>query len=297
MIRHSHALLVVLTLVSIVFVSGCTESGGKFSIFGLEFGPGESRYTQYENMIIETEIIPPEVYEGKSATVFFDIYNEGNTTLRDINLRITDLAGFTTPETSMFINEIKEGETGGWSLVFNSAHTDVRYERDQTIRYMVDYRSNSSATYDIAVMSEEEYTRLERQEALNETNLFYFKTKSPVEIDISISKEQPIFEGLEFYFYVTLNDLGGGSIDSVQDLAVYYPSSLVEFVESNDFRKEADGKMVLKKPLDFYNKETKKTTCKFRAKSVNISNVGQFKAETNYIYEYHKTINIKVKPK
>lgn len=295
--RYFH-ILIVSGLILVMLASGCTEGGGTFSIFGLELGPGEPVYTQYENLLVETEAVPSEVFEGKTTNLFFDFYNKGNTTLRDIKIRITDLAGFTASETSKSIGELEEGEMLNWLCTLTSVHTDLQEERNKEIRYNVEYLSSSSAMYDIAVISDDEYTRLERSGTLEEDiRLFYFKTKSPVEIDMSFSREQPFFSDIDFYFYLDLRNMGGGSIESMQDLVIYYPSDLVEFVESNDFRSDGEGKLVLSDSLDFYNGKTKRATCKFRVKDVNIRNIGQFKAEANYIYEYHKTINIKVKPK
>jgi|GEM_PF-2113523 len=296
MSKHVSILAVFAVLMLVVFSSGCTDENLRFSIFGLDLGPGEPVYTKYENIRIEAEVIPAEVYEDKSTTLFFDLYNEGNTTLKDINLEMTDLGGFTSSETSKHISELKEEDAENWEWILSSGHSDLHEERNEVLRYKMDYSSTSSALYDIVAMSESEYTRLERQGTLEqEISLFYFKTKSPIEIDISLSKEQPIFEDLEFYLYVTLRDMGSGTIDEVDDLVVYYPDFL-EFVESNDFNNEGD-KLSLKRPLEFFDKETKKATCKFRMKSVDIRNTGQFRAEANYIYTYYKTINIKVKPK
>lgn len=286
----------ILALVLIIFISGCVEGSPRFSIFGLDIGPGEPTYTTSENLRIETEAIPSEIYEGKSTTIFFDIYNTGNSTLKDINLKMTDFGDFTASETSKHIPELKENKTETWSWKFQSTDLGILDERGQTLRYKLYYNSESSALYDIVVMSEDEYTRLERQGNLEEDiRLFYYKTKSPVEIDISISKDQPIFEGLEFYLYVKLKDGGLGTIQEIENLDIFYPD-FVEFIESNDFT-GGGGKLSLAKPLSFLNKETKKTTCKFKASGVNVRDIGQFKVQANYIYNYYKTINVKIKPK
>lgn len=301
--RHSQILItfklfLLLALSMVLLTSGCTTGGGNLSIFGLELGPGEPVYTQYENLLVETEAVPAEVFQGKTTTLFFDVYNEGNTTLRNINIRITDLSGFTAPETSSSITELEDGETAGWQCPLTSAHANLHGEINNEVRYKVEYDSGSSAIYDVAVISDEEYTRLERSGTLeSDIRLFYFKTKSPVEIDMSFSRGQPFFSDTDFYLYVDLTNLGGGSISSISDLAIYYPPDLFDFLESNDFRSDGTGKLVLRTPLDFYRGQTKRATCKFRVKEVDIRNIGQFRAEANYIYEYYKTINIKVKPK
>lgn len=290
----------ILAMVLIVFISGCVEGESTFSIFGLDIGPGEPLYTTSENLRIETEVIPSEIYEGKSTTLFFDIYNTGNTTLKSINAEITDLGGFTASESSKFIDELEEGEIESWSWKLDSGHTEVHSNINQVLRYKLSYNSNSYAMYDIVAMSEDEYTRLEREGKLDEEiNLFYYKTKSPVEIDLSISKDQPLFEGLELYLYVTLSDMGTGTVKQInaRDLVIYYPSDIITYQESSDLSNPEEGKLLLRYDTKFYNKKTKKLTCKFKVNDVNIRDIRQFKVNANYIYDYYKTINIKVKPK
>lgn len=287
-------------MVLIVFISGCVEGESTFSIFGLDIGPGDPLYTTSENLRIETEVIPSEIYEGKSTTLFFDIYNTGNTTLKSINAEITDLGGFTASESSKFIDELEEGEIESWSWKLDSGHTEVHSNINQVLRYKLSYNSNSYAMYDIVAMSEDEYTRLEREGKLDEEiNLFYYKTKSPVEIDLSISKDQPLFEGLELYLYVTLSDMGTGTVKQInaRDLVIYYPSDIITYQESSDLSNPEEGKLLLRYDTKFYNKKTKKLTCKFKVNDVNIRDIRQFKVNANYIYDYYKTINIKVKPK
>jgi hypothetical protein len=289
---------ITIAIVLVIFISGCVEEDINISIFGLDIGPTEPVYTRFENIKIEAEAIPSEVYEGRNTTLFFDVYNTGNTTLENIDLQVTDSGYFESTETSKHIDKLEEGETEGWSWKLNTRETEIHSEIDQTVRYTLSYESTSNSLYDVVVMSEDEYVRLERGGTLDEIELFYYKTKSPVETDISISKEQPLFEGLEFYLYVTLKDMGGGTINNINpgELFIYYPNFL-EFVESNDFKLEEEGKLGLKRSLNFYNKESKKTACKFKVVKTDIRNTGQFRAEANYIYEYHETINIKIKPK
>lgn len=292
----------VLALVLILLTSGCTEGGDIFSLFGLDLTPGEPVYIKAENLKLKVEVVPYEIYEGQSTTLFFDLSNDGNMTVTDINVEMTDIGDFSAQETSRQVVELEDGEMESWNWKLDSGGIDIFDEKIYSFRYKIDYKSSSSSMYDIVAMSEDEYTRLERQGTLEkEINLSYFKTKAPVEIDLSISKTQPLFEGLDFYLYVELNDFGGGKVNQIGsgELYVYYPDFL-EFVESSDFTNESTpqgNRLVLSRPLEFLNKETKKATCKFMVKSVGVRDIGQFKAETSYIYINYKTINVKVKPK
>ncbi len=294
--------VIILALALVLFTSGCTEGGDVFSLFGLDLTPGEPVYIKAENLKLKVEAVPYEMYEGQTTTLFFDLSNEGNMTVTDISVEMTDIGDFSAQETSISIGELEEGEMESWNWKLGSSGIDIFDEKTYSLRYKIGYKSSSYSLYDVVAMSEDEYTRLERQGTLEkEINLSYFKTKAPVEIDLSVSKTQPLFEGLDFYLYVELSDLGGGNLNQIEsgELYVYYPDFL-EFVESSDFTSESTqegNRLVSKRPLEFLNKATKKATCKFRVKSVNVRDMGQFRAETSYIYTNYKTINVKLKPK
>ena len=287
----------ILIFTLVIFSSGCVETQKLLSVVGLNFTP-QIVYTTHEELKVVTQAIPSEVYEGKSVTVFFDLSNEGNTTIRNIDVTMTDLRGFTASETTKHIDELEEGETESWSWEFKSPETYIHEPMDLKLRYKVSYTSTSSVIYDVVTMPESEYVRLERENKLNEINVFYYKTSGPVEIDVSLSKEQPLFGGLDVYMYVVLNNKGTGSVYKISsdELVVEYPDTL-SFVGSNDFVKVEDGKLKLKRDVEFFNGKTKTLTCKFKVSNVNSRVTKQIKIKANYIYTYYKTINVKVKPK
>ncbi len=291
----SYFLILFLSLV--LLTSGCITGGDVFSQLGLDMGPDEPKYNQYEDLDVDVEAIPNVVYEGKSTILYFDLYNSGNTTLEDINVEMTDLVDFTSlGATSEYIIEMEEGDMENWEWKLDLSD-EIHSSQRETLRYRVNYKSKASSMYDVIAMTEEEYGRLERQGRTGEINLYYYKTKTPVEIDLSISKPQPLYEGLELYFYVQLINRGSGMPEeeiSGTDLVIEYPDFLIN-PQCNDFT-AGGGQMILNTPLKFKNGRTKKATCKFTVGSVDVREKGQFKAEANYIYNYYKTINIEVKP-
>jgi len=293
---YPHLVLLVL----IVLISGCVGNNSILSAIGLDISPTESFYIGSENLNLDVEAIPDEVYEGKTTTLYFDLENTGDIDIRDINLEMTDINQFTGSEDTKKIDILRKGDTYSWNWDFSLPDDIVEDERDVSLRYVFDYKSNTSSIYEIVAMTQAEYSRLERDGDIESMyNLSYFKTKSPVEIDISISKEQPIFEDLEFYLYIELRDTDDGYIENIKTggLTVEYPDFL-EFVKSSDFVDEpANNRISLSRALSFIDKETKKAACKFRVKDVNIVSSGQFKAEASYLYGYYKTLNIKLKPK
>lgn len=299
MIRCFSVLVSGLLVALLVFTSGCTEGEAVLSAFGMDISP-EPSYSVNENLILETEVIPSEVYEGEKATIYFDLHNRGNITVNDINLELTDLGELVAEDgTRKSFEELEEGESETWNWDFTVAE-DIYTQRNQALRYYLDYKSNSYVLYDLVAMSHAEYSRLERSDRLTEEfNLHYFKTKSPVEIDLSISREQPVFEDSELYLYIDIMDVGTGSAKSISsgNLVVHYPDFLT-FKGGSDFTNSTDeNKLTLSRGLDFYDKETKRLSCKFSVKDIDVREIGQIMVETSYIYEYHKTINIKMKPK
>ena len=278
----------------LVFSSGCVNFDGKLSLLGLT--PGEPKYTLVENLVTKVDVFPTEVYGGKNVTIYFDVSNNGNTTVSNIDLFFTDLCDFKGGKLEKKIDSLEPGEFRDWQWSIEA--NNVRVGRDCTLRYDMSYDTSSLAIYDISALSDDEYQRLLRKGTIEkEISLNYYKTKSPVDMDISLSKDQPILEGQEFYLYLKLRDVGGGYIDKIKsgDATIEYPNFL-KFEGSDDFSGE-NGKLTLKNDLDFLNKETKVSTCKFKVNTGSvIRNIGQFKINIKYKYMYHKTITVKIKP-
>ena len=241
---------------------------------------------------MSSEVYPREVYEGKNTVLYFSLSNDGNITISDFNLEFTDLCEFEDKELKKTIDEIEPGEYEEWSWEITAKESDVI--RDCSLRYDVSYESSSRATYDIAAISENEQQRLLKEGKMEEIDLNYFRTKSPVEIDISLSKEQPILEGSSFYLYIDLTNVGSGYLEKINkgEASIEYPRFL-ELESCDDY----DSNGNLKRDLDFISGRTKRSTCKFKVREGTvIRDIGRFEVQINYKYMYHKTINVRIKP-
>jgi len=289
---------VLVFLFLLVFSSGCIGGNGlNLSFFSLV--PSGPFYTTVEDLSVKTEAVPHDVYSGKTTTLYFDVSNEGNITLSDLNVQITDPSLFTSEESlEKKIPELEPEETKSWEWELKA--DDVALPKDCTIRYKTEYSSQALALYDVSAITEEEFTRLQRSRRLeNETNLFYYKTKSPVDIDISLSKEQPILEDMEFYLYINLRDVGTGYVEKISrgNMTLKYPNFLE--LESCDDLEKNNGVLTLRNDLNFINKQAKTITCKFKTKKDigEIKTIGQFEVDIKYKYMYYDTINVRINPK
>ncbi|MCD6367532.1 MAG: hypothetical protein J7L45_00425, partial [Candidatus Aenigmarchaeota archaeon] len=271
---------VSLLLVILVFTSGCVNFNGKLGILGIT--PSGPNYTESENLLINAEVFPSEVIGGKEASLYFDVSNKGTTTINDFDLVFTDLCEFTGNGLEKKISVLKPGDMEQWNWKIKSRH--VNFPMTCTLRYDVSYRTNSSARYDIAAVSEEEQERLLRKGEMNNIQLHYYKSKTPVEINMWMSEEQPVVENSTFYLYIKLNNVGSGYVDKIPagQGKLTYPKFL-EMVSCDDYDKDGN----LKRDLKFYKGETKTSTCKFRVKEGTvISDIGSFSVKINYKYMY-----------
>lgn len=282
---------VSLLLLLVILLSGCVSFPGIFSGFKIT----GAKYTKTEDLRIESEAIPKTLFSGKRLNVLFKLSNKGNTTLKNVRLKITDPCLFTPRHREKFFSELKSGEIEEWEWEFSSKPT--RVERNCKIRYQVVYSSESNALYDITTLSEEERKRLLKKGELKEKiPLNFFKTKSPVDIQVELSKTQPILEDSSFYFHLKLVNKGeGGTVDQgISNLEIEYPEFLF-FRGSNDFS-SFGNKARLRKSLTFFGGETKKTTIKFETRDVQVRRTGQFKIKARFKYKVNKVIKVKVIP-
>ena len=283
-------LLVFLSIVFVIFSSGCIDFGGKLSLFGIT--PGAPNYTATENIIVSSDVYPTEVYENKNTSLYFSVSNNGDTTVNNFDLMFTDLCEFNGGSLEKKIDELKPGDYEEWDWDLNAKETNT--EKLCTLRYDMSYEGSSTALYDIAAISENEQQKLLRENKIEEIKLNYFKTKSPIDIDISLSKEQPILEDSSFYLYVDLTNVGGGYIEKIEKghASIKYPDFL-ELENCDDY----DSNGNLNTDLKFVKGKAKRSTCKFKVKKGTvISEIGRFEIKVNYKYMYHKTINVKIKP-
>ena len=183
------------------------------------------------------------------------------------------------------LGDLKPGQIKSWEQEFKSEKVNLPI--DCSIRYTTSYEANMSGMYDITAISQDEYARLVREGKGHQFSPQFYKTKSPIDIEISFSKKQPIIENKEFYFYIKFRNVGEGTVENF-DVSIDYPDFLTKIDCSDLSGKPLTGS------LEFRKKETKKVVCKFNATDIDIMEKGQFIINARYGYKIDKTIYLKV---
>jgi len=183
------------------------------------------------------------------------------------------------------LGDLKQGQIKSWEQEFKSEKVSLPI--DCNIRYTTSYEANMSGMYDITAISQDEYARLVREGKEQQFSPQLYKTKSPIDIEISFSKKQPIIENKEFYFYIKFRNVGEGTVENF-DVSIDYPDFLTKIDCSDLSGKPLTGS------LEFRKKETKKVVCKFNATDIDIIEKGQFIINARYGYKLDKTIYLKV---
>lgn len=278
----------------IVLIAGCANFSGILA----QLGVGAPRYTKTESISIRGEAIPGEVYSRENSRLYFNLENSGNTTLDNVNLEIIDPCVFSPGNQNKFVGRLEPTEFEDWNWRVRA--NEVKMEKNCQVMYRTTYESEASSLYDIAVISEEEYLRLKKQGTMEQDiSINYYKTNSPLDIQVEISRGQPLMSGNEFYLDLQVVNKGMGETPGLVlpagSLSVKYPNFLT-FMGSNDFDPSGTG-LTLNKNVKFFDGKTKKMSCKFRVnRNVGIKEIGQFEVGLRYKYKINKVINVKVKP-
>ncbi|MFB6076073.1 MAG: hypothetical protein ABEK17_02920, partial [Candidatus Aenigmatarchaeota archaeon] len=279
-------------IVIVVLIAGCTNFSGILA----QLGVGAPKYTKTESISIHSEAIPSEVYSGESTRLYFNLENSGNTTLDNVNLEILDPCVFSPGGQNEFIGRLEPTEFEDWN--WRVTANEVKMEKNCQILCRTTYESKAAALYDIAVISEEEYLRLKKEGTMEQDiSINYYKTKSPLDIKMQISRKQPLMSGNEFYLDLQIVNDGIGETPRLTlpagSLTIDYPNFLT-FMGCNDFNSYGGG-LSLSKNLKFFDGETKKMSCKFRVnRNVGIKEISQFEVNLRYKYKINKVINVKV---
>ena len=281
-------------LLLVIFAAGCVSFPGSLSAFTLFHSKS---FSLVEDVRLSAEVAPDQVLEEKRATVYFDLSNEGNTTIRDAILEITDACAFDAVDQSTMTRDFGDLEP------FDRATHEVELvaqpldlEKACEIRYRASYVSDASLDSDIAIVSEDELTRLNRRGEQSTLKIFETSSKGPVEIDLVVSKPQPIPTDTSFFVYIQLFDRGAGTAlpIAVGDIRLSYPTDLVELESCDDL---GGDELANAREIKFFQKESKTITCKFHTVSGGVvSETGKFHVDATYVYDLRGGVAVTIKP-
>lgn len=291
----------LLFLIPVLVLAGCVQ----VSFEGVKalMGVGEPQYIASEKLSISATSVLSELEGGETTDLLFDLKNTGNMSIGDVKINLTDTCVFnsTKKKESKNIGDLDPGQAADWNLRMESEPVDI--ERMCDIRYRVSYDSNATARYDIAALSEDEYLRLKRGGDLKkEVSLNYYKTDTPVDIQISLSDKQPVVGGDRFYLTLKLVNQGNGKVEGQKikedNLVLEYPDFLTYKRCQDVMTDPSDNSVKLKGDRTFYEGETTPMTCGFKVEEnqIGISEQGVFKVRVKYKYVLNEKISIKVIP-
>ena len=277
-------------VLSLVVVSGCVE----FEDLGVDgvglLGLGEPEYTVPEEISVNVDPVPTEVSSGRSLDVFFDVMNTGNTTLENVMLEKVDMCIFEEEDIENLDGvELRSGDgrTVMWS--FNAPEVDM--DRSCHMKYRAYYDSTANAVFNVRALDEDEYNLRQRAGDLDQlSDVRYEKTKTPAEIMVEVSEEQPMMEGDDFLVHFHIENKGDGFVDgdSIKEdgILLDFDDDLLEFrgCQGRNSTQGHEGEIRFDE-TDFRNGQTIKTSCRFFIEEgIGTSETGTFKMDVNYTY-------------
>jgi len=221
-----------LVLLSLVFVSGCTDFPGMESLFG----PGEGGEKVVEEspdiLVIENKnIIPnPPINANDDFTLSFTVKNQDDISeVENVEMQLYDWgvckpgdnADFTS-ETGKYTKPLGAGGTLSpqqedyVELEFTSPDNDQIAEMEATcpVRYRVNYDYEAKTQVDMMVISKEE---LKQKERAGES-VYFTPTETigrgPIKVYIRFGKSSPVETGEVLPVFIDIEDKGSGSIGS-----------------------------------------------------------------------------------
>ncbi|MFP4634169.1 MAG: hypothetical protein ACLFM9_04375 [Candidatus Aenigmatarchaeota archaeon] len=294
---------VLLALLLVVGVSGCMGFATDVDLAGI-LGVGEPEYIVTEKVSVSAESLRDEVEVGRKTRLQFEIENEGNATVGDVLLKMTDLGHFESVEEDAYkekeVGDLKPGEIKNleWGFVAG----DVPMARTSNFRYRVGYDSEGYASYGVAIMSEDEFLRRKDEGVEEPLDLGYFKRDSPLDINISTPDEQPVLGGDDFILEIKFRNVGEGS---VKDQVLEEGSVVLDWPEDSLNQKggcqgkmvEENGNLTLADDLYFHEDETSTISCRFVAPDkVDILEEESFEVYADYRYIIDGMVSVTVAP-
>lgn len=239
------AVLVVLLLAPVVFVSGCVEGGTFQSLFGSLTGQQEKVVAPNDVLLIENvQVIPnPPITADSTFSVAFQVVNKGTTQEGSMEARGVDVFcydwGRCHPSDPMegvvvyaptFNASPKTIYPGGAELVeftFRApTNTELgRMEGNCPIRYKVFYNFDAMTTSDIAIVSRNRLVDAHRAGETLSVTPVQTQSRGPIKISVDFETNQPVDEMLVVPVIIKIYDRGSGMYDKVNQskLEIIFP--------------------------------------------------------------------------
>ena len=280
-----------LLLLAIVFVSLCTQlpieipfltPSVQQSSFALEV-------TSDPDIYLKVETLPKEVKEGKNISMIFEVRNEANSDLENINVYAYDQCVF-SGDNKKSISMLKPDRTERWTWKWKAGNIEL--PTDCNIKFRTDYENDFSLSQDVAVLTESEYYIKEQEGILEDIPISSSSSSSPLSISVGFLENQPFVDGDEVTMSIGYSYIGEG-IMNISDITISIPSNL-EFVSCSDYNK-VDTSLKLTRKLNFINNKASSSNCKFTTKASQPMGIKSLSLTARYKYVLDNSISVRVK--
>jgi len=261
-------------------------------------GVGESDTIAIEMVSVGVDPVTRRIESGRDIRVFFDIENEGNTTVEDVDFSITDHPNFVVANTEKSLGNLDPDAIESWDWVFE-ADEGVRSPRNSDIRHRLSYDSTAYTEHSFVAVSEEEYMERLEEGMGDIVDHRYNKKETPVDIVISFSETQPVVEEDEFLFEFKFEDAGDGFPQGMKldkgAVEIEYPDFISPVGDCHG-RMSMGQTVELVEDLYFHGDSTSWTSCRFEVDSIDRLDEGVFTITADYTYVKDDYFTLVVEP-
>ncbi len=280
--------LILLSLVAIIFVSGCIDFGGSQAFFGI------SEITDNPDMYMLIEASNDEIKTDRFVQLRFTVENDGESELTNMNISAYDQCLF-TGDNIKEITSLRANKSSMWIWKWQARNTEI--PRDCTVRLQTKYNTETKVEERFNVLEESEYYTREEQGTLGEIIGRSSFTDNTLRINVEFSEAQPFLENEEIFAYISYTNVGLGILNEIEkgDVTITVPDNLVNG-QCSSYGKDGNN-FTLINDLRFVKQEAPQTTCKFITSASQPIDIGDITIIAKYKYQFDNSLLLKVTPK
>jgi hypothetical protein len=189
-------------------------------------------------------------------------------------------------------SEINGNRTELFSIKYHMG--DPGLAQQTAIKMRSFYTSNATTSTTVVALSETEYFQRKQADTLSTIPVSTWTSTNPLLLTVTWSDPMPLLDAQAVQMYVDYQNLGSGYIEKLSAGQVTFtlPTN-IEFVSCDDYNL-TDGKLFLKRDLDFLQKRAKRSTCTFKAKASGTIDSQSIVGTALYDYEIDNTVTVPI---
>ncbi|MBU3904678.1 MAG: hypothetical protein KJ906_00835 [Nanoarchaeota archaeon] len=280
--------LILLSLVAIIFVSGCIDFGGSRAFFGI------SEITDNPDMYMLIEASTDQIKVDRYVQLRLTVENDGDSTLSNMKINAYDQCLFAGDSVKDIV-ELRPNKSSMWIWKWQAINTEI--DRDCTIRLKTEYDTETKVEERFNVLTESEFYAREEQGRLKEIRGSSSTTDNTLKINVEFSEAQPFLEGEQIFAYISYTDIGKGFLNKLEggNVTIEFPNN-AENVHCSGYSGEGNT-LTLMNGLTFVKRVAPQTTCKFTTKANQLVDIGDMSIIAKYKYQFDNSLLLKVTAK